>query len=175
MNYIYKCGISHLDDLEVCEFNVPTHKYNLILYNPTSNTTNEFQQVRNWIDGNSVIIGGNPDPYKNPIHALLIKKKIKVPYYDNLPRPQFLGLLKNCERFITNSSAAYYEAPAFLALEQIIIVGERNKNRSTPAKLETGASDKIVKILEDYFNINEEVQARFEPESKEYKDFRGIF
>ena len=28
---------------------------------------------------------------------------------------------------------------------------ERNKNRSTPQKLETGASDKIVQILSEYF------------------------
>ena len=37
-------------------------------------------------------------------------------------------------------------------VNKIIPIGERNKNRSTPEKLETGASDKIVKILEEYFD-----------------------
>ena len=69
-------------------------------------------------------------------------------YYDNLPRPQFLGLLKNCRRFITNSSAAIYEAPHFLKPEQIIMVGDRNRNRPK-GPFKTGASDRIVEILHE--------------------------
>jgi len=49
----------------------------------------------------------------------------------SLPRPQFLGLLKNCKRFMTNSSCEYYEAPLFLKPEQIIHIGERNKERGS--------------------------------------------
>ncbi|KKK55505.1 hypothetical protein LCGC14_3073890, partial [marine sediment metagenome] len=68
-------------------------------------------------------------------------------------------LLKNCERFITNSSAAYYEAPHFLREEQIIMVGARNKNR-TPVLTNnkgTPASELILKHLKNYWrNKNEE-------------------
>ena len=76
-----------------------------------------------------------------------------IEFYENLPRKIFLGLLKNCSRFITNSSCAYYEAPAFLKPEQIIIVGKRNKRRSSSFSSmgKGGSSDKIIKILEKYF------------------------
>jgi UDP-N-acetylglucosamine 2-epimerase len=70
-------------------------------------------------------------------------------YYPNLPRPQFLGLLKNCHRFVTNSSCAIYEAPHFLKPEQIVQIGNRNLNRPR-GPFEPGASDRIVAILKDY-------------------------
>ena len=77
------------------------------------------------------------------------------PTFLNVPRPQFLGLLKNCKRFITNSSAAYYEAPAFLLPEQIIIVGDRNKERSSNfyglTPLIEGASNRIIDELERWW------------------------
>ena len=44
-------------------------------------------------------------------------------------KENFIQLLANCERFITNSSCAFYEAPFFLHHNQIIKVGRRNKNR----------------------------------------------
>jgi UDP-N-acetylglucosamine 2-epimerase len=88
-----------------------------------------------------VQIGGNPDGTTIQLPG--------VQYYDNLPRPQFLGLLKNCQRFITNSSCAIYEAPHFLKPEQIIMVGDRNKNRPR-GPFQTGASDRIVSILKEY-------------------------
>ena len=138
---IYEVGITHLDDLEVNESLIPSEAYDLILMNTT--TTIE-DPINMFIPNKKTIrIGGNPDGKSHSIGVDID--------YDNLPRPQFLGLLKNCTRFITNSSAAYYEAPHFLAPKQIIMVGERNKNRSTPQKLETGASDKIVQILSEYF------------------------
>ena len=91
---------------------------------------------------NTIWIGANPD---------FSIKSVPCTYYDNLPRPQFLGLLKQCKRFFTNSSCSYYEAPYFLKPEQIIQVGLRNKGRSTPKDLEIGASDKIVKILKEWW------------------------
>ncbi len=137
---IYNCGITHLDDLEIDENLKPKESYDLVLINPTTLFAEalNIKKIRKMI-----IIGSNPDR--------------KIPQncdYDNLPRPQFLGLLKNCVRFITNSSSAYYEAPYFLKPEQIILVGKRNKNRSTPKKLETGASSKIVKIIKKWWLEN---------------------
>jgi acetyltransferase-like isoleucine patch superfamily enzyme len=69
---------------------------------------------------------------------------------ENWERPQFLGILKHCRRFITNSSCADYEAP-FVGLKphQIIRIGERNKNRESQVSDMTipNASDNIIKIL----------------------------
>ena len=42
----------------------------------------------------------------------------------------FLSLIANSYMFITNSSAAIYEAPALINQENIIIVGNRNKERT---------------------------------------------
>ena len=90
-----------------------------------------------------IVIGPNPDP------QIFNNKMIRCNTYNNLPRPQFLGLLKNCKRFISNSSATIYEAPHFLKPEQIVHIGDRNKNRDK-GPFEIGASDKIVKILKEY-------------------------
>lgn len=156
--HIHIVGISHLDDLEVDESLVPNEPYDLILYNPITkkddflkeNLYDEMLDIDSMLDKYTLIIESNPDP-NNKLDYLLNHLTTKFKYHSNLPRSQFLGLLKNCSRFITNSSCAYYEAPHFLKPEQIIQVGLRNKNRSTPKKLETGASDKIVKILKEYF------------------------
>jgi UDP-N-acetylglucosamine 2-epimerase len=149
-NNIYEVGISHLDDLEIDESKVPHTcfpecrdlPYDLILINYTGE---EFNVPR---FGNMTIqIGSNPD---GEIHLPVFD--INDTFYQNLPRAQFLGLLKNCEHFITNSSCAYYEAPYFLKPDQIVMVGKRNKNRLDPTGIEfkPGASDKIVEILEEY-------------------------
>jgi len=140
-------GISHLDDLEIDESKVPHTcmpecrdlSYDLVLINYTKE---EFNIPR---FGNMQIqIGSNPDG-----NIYLPIKNLNDTFYQNLPRAQFLGLLKNCEHFITNSSCAYYEAPYFLKPEQIIMIGSRNRKRHA-VTMNQGASDKIVKILEEY-------------------------
>jgi GDP/UDP-N,N'-diacetylbacillosamine 2-epimerase (hydrolysing) len=140
-NNSYTVGISHLDDLEVDECMVPGEPYDLILVN--------FEPLQNKINWNYPVnsrfliqIGENSDAHFGDIFGANV-------YYPNLPRPQFLGLLKNCQRFITNSSAAIYEAPHFLKPEQIVMVGDRNRNRPR-GPFKTGASDRIVEILRDY-------------------------
>jgi len=142
---VYNVGITHMDDLEIDERLVPKEPYDLVLINPTT----FIDEIPSYItDKKTIVIGANPDiPFNKGF-----RDKAD---YDNLPRPQFLGLLKNCKRFITNSSSAYYEAPYFLKPEQIILIGNRNKNRSTPTKLEVGASDKIVKIVKKWWIRNE--------------------
>jgi len=137
---IYNVGLTHMDDIEIDESLVPSEGYDLILINPTTiiNEIQQFESIRK-----TIIIGPNPDkPLDN-----LWDYKID---YNNLPRPLFMGLLKNCTKFITNSSAAYYEAPYFLKPEQIVLVGLRNKNRSG-SNFKYGASDKIVKILKKWW------------------------
>lgn len=163
---VHVVGITHLDDLEVDESLVPkidcdgcphtldchrrdkgcVEDYDLVLINPTT-TMEEIVHIKSDF---AIIIGHNPDD--TTLQAVNIEKVKDYRYFDNLPRPQFLGLLKRCKRFISNSSAIYYEAPFFLKDSQIIQIGERNKNRSSNfKKMERGASDKIVKILEKWW------------------------
>jgi UDP-N-acetylglucosamine 2-epimerase len=153
-------GISHLDDLEIDESRVPRYWndankkwwYDLILYNtpPCISKTQvkdeitEILKATGGSDNYKVLLSNNPDGNESQI----LSSKMDLTL-ENLPRPQFLGLLKNCQRFITNSSAAIYEAPHFLKPEQIVMVGDRNKNRPR-GPFESGASDKIVAILREW-------------------------
>ena len=148
---IYIVGITHLEDLEIDESILPNEEYDLFLLNPSLDTAESKWE---YSPNKRIIIGSNPDPH--PIEWKIISSDI---YYGNLPRPQFLGLLKNCERFITNSSAAYYEAPAFLRSEQIIMIGARNKNR-TPVLFTNNkgppASELIITHLKKWWNNKNE-------------------
>lgn len=142
---IYIVGITHMDDLELNTSLVPSEPYDLVLINPTI-TMEEIVEIESKF---AIIIEPNPD--NTELQVVNIEKVERYISYETLPRPQYLGLLKNCTRFISNSSDVYYIAPQWLKPEQIILIGERNKNRSTPKKLETGASDKIVKILKEWW------------------------
>jgi len=132
------------------KFVFPTD-YDLILYN-TPTTTDyrpEVYAMEEIIarEGNyRILIGGNPDGEAETETKLI---EMMNQFYPSLPRAQFLGLLKNCKRFITNSSSAIYEAPYFLKPEQIIMIGQRNRNRPK-VDCQPGGSDRIVKAIQEY-------------------------
>lgn len=145
---IHRVGNLYLDTIDdIDESLVPDEPYDLQLVNPE--TLGDMDVTYSYYKYKKIIIGCNPDKRASEN----ITGEIVLNYYKNLPRSQFLGLLKNCQYFITNSSSAYYEAPHFLKPEQIIQVGERNKNRSTPREWnqEYKSSDKIVKILRKWW------------------------
>ncbi len=169
---VHVVGITHLENLEIDESLVPKKEYDLVLYNPTTIYREDIVNIaRKRFYKNTIWIGPNPDPSFFDIKKVSETKSfwltpkgfkpnpILFAYYDNLPRPQFLGLLKNCTRFITNSSAATYEAPYFLKKEQIITVGDRNKNRTQfeykksrrDKKTDKLASEKIIEILKNWW------------------------
>jgi UDP-N-acetylglucosamine 2-epimerase len=159
---IFVCGCTHLDDLEIDELcvpsdyifqhgsaNIPVNKkeYDLILYNTPTKTdySKDIAQIRELIEGSySVLVSGNPD---GEAELELVEYVDEV--HIDLSRAQFLGLLKNCSRFISNSSCTIYEAPYFLKPEQIIHIGERNKNRSKVV-CKPGGSDKVVEVLKGF-------------------------
>lgn len=156
---IHVVGNLYLDTIDnIDESLVPSEPYDLILINPETllqdkqENIHVFYKAWEFIDKDTIWIGGNPDCSMN------IDTKNYQPnfttYYENVPRSQFLGLLRNCERFITNSSSAYYEAPYFLKPEQIIQVGERNKNRSTPREWNQDykTSERIVEIIKKWWS-----------------------
>jgi UDP-N-acetylglucosamine 2-epimerase len=84
----------------------------------------------------------------NPI--IVVGNGMDLIEYSSLPRKQFLGLLKNCQKFYTNSSCEYYEAPIFLKPEQIIHIGSRNSERGSKyanMKIEN-ATQNIIKAIQ---------------------------
>jgi UDP-N-acetylglucosamine 2-epimerase len=147
---IHVVGITHLDDLQVDESKVPGEPYDLVLYNsPTISCQNNAdigEIINKHYSLKMVLVVGNPDG----VDWMRLSPVMKI-VYPPLPRSQFLGLLKNCTRFITNSSSAITEAPYFLKPKQIVMVGDRNRNRP-PVECKPGGSDRIVAILKEYAN-----------------------
>lgn len=92
-------GSNHLLNVNLDYSKVPEEPYNLVLYNPCTKIKEIF-------------IGPNPDQQ-----------------YGSLPQDELLALVKECERFYTNSSCGVYEAPFLIDKEQIVWLGKRNKGR----------------------------------------------
>jgi len=124
-----------LDNVEVDESCLPGGEYNLILYNPCEEHIKEdlkeifgvleTQQIGYiWLKANDDRGAEFVNQYANSTTQ---------------SRPKFLALLKNCNKFITNSSSMYYEAPFFLKPEQIVKIGLRNSKR------ESGKSNMTIK------------------------------
>lgn len=140
-----------LDDLSVDESVVPKNPYVLVLYNPP--TLLSKKQMQDEID--EVIMMIKQKHVKKIIWiepngdngSSLISGYVNQ---SNLPRKQFLGLLKNCNFYITNSSSQYHEAPFLLSKDKIISVGFRNKDRDSKYAdmSQVGATEKIISLLE---------------------------
>jgi hypothetical protein len=142
---------------------VPDVPYDLVLFNPVTYGQDLKQTIRGGMvtihqlsSRHTVFLMPNPDAGRDPILDFLTMMKGTANNIDGnytirpvLDRPEFMGLLKNCKLFITNSSAAIYEAPHFLKPRQIIQIGMRNRNRDR-GPFETGASDKIVEVLKKW-------------------------
>ncbi len=150
---IHMVGAVHLDDLKLNLGLVPNDPYDLVLINPETlkdsgvNLLKQADLITKEFRRKSIWLPSNPDQFNKLVG------KINFDYIISPFRHQFLGLLSQCERFITNSSAAYYEAPYVMKdPSRIIMVGDRNRNRNTPKNLKRGASNRIIKILEEYFN-----------------------
>jgi UDP-N-acetylglucosamine 2-epimerase len=138
-----------LDDLSTDDSMRPLSDYILVLYNPptlvpASEVQRDIQSIRKFI-GSSHYFWIEPNGDRN---SQMLSQYTTTP---TLPRKMFLGLLKHCKFFVTNSSSQYYEAPFFLKPEQIIPVGRRNQEReSKKAEMMTaGATSQILKILEE--------------------------
>jgi len=145
---IHVVGNVMLDDMTVDESKVPDYFYDLVLYNPPTVLT-ESEIMKEIIEITEIV----EDPYywiepNGDMHSDLLKDYVNT---KNLPRSQFLGMIKNCRKFITNSSCQYYEAPFLISKEKIIPIGKRNASRESKFAdmTMTGATEKIIKILEE--------------------------
>ncbi len=132
-------------------------EYDLILVHPQSlsleGTKNDANEVLTYFkkDKKTIVIKGNKDKNYEVLYDVwdFIKKYENVEVYENLPKTEFIEVLSNCDRFITNSSCSFYEAPLFLEKEQIIHIGDRNKNRETASYTieDIKSSGKIVDFI----------------------------
>jgi UDP-N-acetylglucosamine 2-epimerase len=148
---VYIVGNLPLDNFIINESIVPKIPYNVVLYNPP--TLLNRDEIRKELDSINLILQNNKNETiwiepNGDINSDLIFKYIT---HKTFPRPQFLGLLKHCKLFITNSSCQFYEAPFVMKdKSRIISIGIRNQNRESKySKMDIlNASDKIIKILE---------------------------
>ena len=161
---LYTVGITHLEDITLDDECVPNGKYYLVLYNPITSYSKDFNEaiMRREIEDIKAYCGDFPTvfiyPNKDPgtdyifeeLNAMTMENGNYTLYYHSLPRPQFLYLLKHCEKFISNSSATIYEAPHFLKKKQIINIGERNQNRTNSFKTYSGSKE-IYEVLRNRF------------------------
>ena len=154
LHYVYNCGSYALDDISLDNSICPPSNYFLVLYNPISpfdeiTTLTELDHIKTIItDCRTVWIRGNGELGTDFIEKFA-QQIPTVKYYPNLPRPQFLGLLKYCFVFIGNSSSQFFEAPALgLTQNDIIHIGKRNVGREFPEDAPMGGSIRIRETLE---------------------------
>lgn len=158
-------GSTFLNHIVPDESLCPAFPYDLVLLHPdslskettkndlkeTCNITHIFSEKRKipiiWLrpnkDNNYEII----DRFLDSLLPISITSNMMI--YENLSRPQFLGLLKNCKRFLGNSSSALYEFPILNPKAECIMIGHRNKNRQplTKNEFQPNASAKIAELL----------------------------
>lgn len=140
-------GNVYLDGLELEDVKTKWSEFDVVLYNPLSRLYDdeikaEIKEIIEMLGQDYYWISPNGDRGSDLVEPY-VNTKI-------LSRPVFLGLLKKCRRFITNSSCQYFEAPFIMDKKKIISIGKRNRERESKYSDMTikGASDKIIKILE---------------------------
>jgi len=159
---IFSVATTAFDDLVIDEslgLKLGKGRYDMVLYHPLSaypeKMDGELQEIAALIHDNkndgikTIWLKPNIDPGNEEIIAFASSVGFKILH--SYPRDTFVGLMKNCRRFIGNSSSMIYEAPFFLKPKQIIQVGIRNRGRAPPEKIagyvSQSGSDQIVDIL----------------------------
>lgn len=138
----YIVGNPYLDDMTTDDSIVPNDMYDLVLYNPISSysdTASDLVEIIEIKPISPVWIEPNGDKNSEVIPSNL----------PNQQRDKYLGLLKNCNRFITNSSSAYTEAVFFN--KEIVWVGDRNRERESKYAdmMIPGCKENIMKIIKE--------------------------
>jgi len=150
--FVTVVGNVMLDNMEdIDESDVPEEEYDLVLYNPPSRLSEEKVEkdisiIKSVVNKNHIWLPPNGD-----LHSHLVMPHVNS---ENLPRPKFLGLLKNCKRYLSNSSNIYYEATHLLEENQIAVIGLRNKFREsrTGNMRIPNASKNIMMVLRQLIN-----------------------
>jgi UDP-N-acetylglucosamine 2-epimerase len=167
---IYVVGSTAMDHVDVDESLIPNEAFDLVLLHPDPTSMKATMEdlvatlAKVGLTSNPVIwLKPNKDPYHEVIEEFLwqvsnslvkgdtkwhdpLFRKRRLKVYDDLPRAQFLGLLKRCSRAIGNSSAFTYELPFLNPNADVLHIGQRNIQR-TPPSGETGGSKRIAEVL----------------------------
>lgn len=128
--------------------NLPeSYEYDVVLYNPPTMLTElEIEEELSKICGmlSPIVFWFPPN---GDDRSDLIRPFQNV---QNMARPQFLALVKNCRLFISNSSCIDYEVKHIIPEGKIIRIGERNRERESRYTDMTipNATENIINILE---------------------------
>ena len=113
--------------------------------------TRHYQNIKTCDCGSSEITYTYPR-YPNieyGTRSLWLGKGIKPdhPFANNMERSKYLGLLRSCQRFITNSSSEYVEAKFFH--KKVIHIGKRNIERESKyaEALMPGCKERVMGVL----------------------------
>ncbi len=151
---VHFVGSTAFDDIGLDTSKVPEEPFDLLLIHPDTYSMEETHRntldALRLLDKYTILIGPNHDLNWEVVDMDLsnyIDGSNRDSYYrEGLPRAQFLALMKHCKRFITNSSSALYELPAF-DITKWVSIGRRNAERKPLEKIEPGASKRIAEIL----------------------------
>lgn len=146
--FVFLCGSPSIDEIlneKITPISEIKEKYNLemlgkeilFVYHPLTTDLKEtkkeivvaLKSLTN-IKRQVIIIGSNIDSGNNLIsnYIKLFQNKSKnIKYFANLPRRDYLSIMKNCGIFVGNSSSGLVEASCFGT--PVINLGTRQKNR----------------------------------------------
>jgi len=144
--FVSTIGNLMVDNLKIDESKVPDYDYDLVLYNPPNKASREqikkeLKSLSKYIIPSYIWLPPNGDRGSD-----LVEPYVNMP---NQPRPIYLGLLKNCLRFVTNSTSQHHEAPFLIDKDKIKQWGVRNlKRECLKADMsKPGATERVIKIF----------------------------
>lgn len=161
----YNVGATHFDGINIHKiknkyrdhkFNFPNEPCGFVLISINSETYGDdfrlkldvLEKSNHYKNIQFVQVRGNGDNNVDNAILTMINSDIDVIYLDRVDHDLYLYLMMMCKAFITNSSAAIYEAPHLLREDQIIMVGLRNKGRTpVPKDAHDGNASKRIAIL----------------------------
>ena len=154
-------GSTAFDHINIDESHCPTVPYDLVILHPDpvsiEATQKDCQKVAEVLWGSRqpknyvVWLAPNKDTNHEIIEkfaSLTRSRGIGFTYHpENIARPRFLGLLKNAQRCVGNSSSFIYEKSYLNKTSEVIMVGHRNSEKEPLTDVQTGGSKKIAEIL----------------------------
>ena len=151
-------GSTHADSLVVDEKMAPIEPFDLVLVNGNPiDPQEEMVALNRTLE---LVSPGKPTlwvepsaPYRPGVMAwirLRLPSGHRIQFMPTLARPLFLGLMSKCDRFITNSSSAVYEAPLLGAGRKVVNVGKRNAERTTESTKLPPAAATVADLLAHY-------------------------
>lgn len=152
-------GGSHFDDIKIDMDLCPKEPYNLFLLLPEHYGDNNkmISKAVKELDTNKLVVVIAPNEDKE---SEKLWKKMKwylmghrTTVFESLPRPQFLGLMKKCDKFVSNSSSTLFEAPYLGA--KVFNPSIRNSIRTLPNINNLMGGSKFLSSLCEVIDIND--------------------